>query len=195
MIVAVVAVLVTAAPAFAHDELLSSTPTVDQRLASAPSEVTLTFSADVLDVGAAVVVADASGTDWVAEAPTLRGGSVTVTLKPDMPAAGYEVRWRVVSSDGHPIAGLIPFTVGDGTPLVRTAAPDASASSGAAPADQVAQENQSTQENEDALRLVLIGIAGAAVAVFVFLLFHFLRRRSSRTGGTDDVAPPSSDRS
>jgi hypothetical protein len=41
-----------------------------ERLDAAPSEVSLTFSADVLTIGAAVVIADASGRDWAAGAPS-----------------------------------------------------------------------------------------------------------------------------
>jgi hypothetical protein len=33
-----------------------------------------------------------------------------------MPEGSYQVRWRVVSSDGHPISGSFEFAVGQKTP-------------------------------------------------------------------------------
>lgn len=194
--VAAVAVLATGGPASAHSELQSSSPATQERLATAPTEVTLTFSADVLDMGAVVIVADGAGTDWTADAPSILGGVVTVPLRRGMPDAGYELRWRVVSSDGHPIAGVIPFTVGDGTPIARSSPPvEAGAGAGnAASVEKSPQESQIAQENEGALRVVLIGAAGAVVAAGVFIVIQLLRRGTA-AGGPDDAVPPPSDKS
>lgn len=180
--VAVLVVFGAAAPASAHDELLASTPPADARLEAAPTEVSLTFSADVMTIGAAVIVVDASGRDWAAGEPTIDRGTVTVPVDEAMPAAGYEIRWRVVSSDGHPISGLIPFAIGDGEPLTRTAAPDASTA-----ASDV--DSLSTQENQGALRVILIGVGGAAVAVALFALIRFLRRPRTAVAQPGDTPP------
>ncbi len=180
--VAVLVVFGAAAPASAHDELLASTPAADARLEAAPTEVSLTFSADVMTIGAAVIVVDASGRDWAAGEPTIDRGTVTVPVDEAMPAAGYEIRWRVVSSDGHPISGLIPFAIGDGEPLTRTSAPDASTA-----ATDVG--SLSTQENQGALRVVLIGAGGAAVAVALFALIRFLRRPRTAVAQPGDPPP------
>jgi copper resistance protein C len=136
-----------------------------------------------------VIVVDASGRDWADGAPVLAGDAVTVPLEPGMPDAGYEVRWRVVSSDGHPIAGLIPFTIGDAAPLERTAAEaPSSEDTGAQSTDQIAQESS------DATRVLLIGGAGAAVAVAVFATLSLLRRRRARAPGIDGrIDPPSNE--
>lgn len=186
IVVAFAAVLAVAAPASAHDELLSSTPETGQRLTEAPTQVTLTFSADVLDTGAAVIVADAEGHDWAATEPVLDGPTVTVELQPDMPAAGYEVRWRVVSSDGHPIAGTVPFTIGGGTPLEHTAQPSTPAAGGQSAQSDEPTADEAGQENAGALRIAFIGAAGAGIAVALFALIIFLRRRSDARG-TDDA--------
>jgi hypothetical protein len=191
ILVAVVAVasavvLTTATPASAHDELLSSNPAVGEQLAAAPSVVSLSFLDEVLPMGAAVIVVDQSGHDWVSAEPVLDEATVTAELEPGMPAAGYEVRWRVVSSDGHPISGVIPFTIGDAEPLTRTPAP---VTAGGADTTNVTDtQSQSTQENQAALRVLLIGAAGAAIATALFALVSFLRRRKTaplQPGGTD----------
>lgn len=168
--VAAVAVLASVVPASAHDDLLSSSPSAGERLPSAPDEISLRFSADVMDVGAQVIVADAEGADWVAADPAVVADAVTVPLQGGMPVAGYEVRWRVVSSDGHPISGVIPFTVGDAAPLERAAASTAPPSD-AAPASDAAPGLP---------RVVVIGAIGAGIALAVFAVVLLFRRRAGR---------------
>lgn len=170
MVVAAVAVLATGVPASAHDQLLSSSPAAGERLASAPEEISLSFSADVLDIGAEVVVADAAGVDWVGADPLLSAGVVTVPLRGELPAAGYEVRWRVVSSDGHPISGVVPFTVGDGAPLERVAAVPTTDTA----ADAVAGDSAAIP------RVVTVAAVGAGIALVIFTVFFLFRRRAAR---------------
>lgn len=182
--IAVALVFGVAAPASAHDELASSNPAASEKLATAPDAVSLTFSGEVMTTGAAVIVVDSDGKDWVAGEPEIVDTTVTATLEPGMPEAGYEIRWRVVSSDGHPISGLVPFTVGDGEPLVRTA-----------PGESAEPLDQSAQEDQTALRVVLIGIGGAVVAVALFTLITLLRRRRARADGTERTDAAASVRS
>lgn len=186
VVVASAVVLATAVPAAAHDELLQSSPAVGEVMTAAPEVVLLSFADEVLAMGAAVIVVDQSGHDWVAAEPVLDEATVTAELEPGMPDAGYELRWRVVSSDGHPISGVIPFTIGDGEPLTHTPAPAAAGS--ADTTNSTDPQSQGTQENQGAFRGLLIGMAGAGIAVAVLFLVSFLRRRKAatpRTGGTD----------
>lgn len=111
VVAALVLALTTAPAALAHDVLLESSPADGARLASSPREITLTFSADLLATGAAMVVSDDAGAT-VAEAPAEVDGRVAaVSLEEELPAAGYTVTWSVVSSDGHRIDGDLTFTV------------------------------------------------------------------------------------
>lgn len=185
MLLAAVAVLAMPSAASAHDELLASTPAAGEKLEAAPTSITLTFSANVLDVGAAIVVADEHGRDWTAGESTIEEGSVTVPVEAGMPEAGYEVRWRVVSSDGHPISGLIPFTVGDGRPIERTA--QAPADAGAAATDE-GQTAAAAPPDSGVVRILLIGVGGAVVAVALFAVIRFLRRRRTRASGSGDAS-------
>lgn len=184
--------LAAAVPASAHDDLVRSDPAEDAALAAAPAEVTLEFSDEVLTLGAVVVVADASGADWVDGELDIREGSVVAHLTEGMPDAGYEVRWRVVSADGHPISGLIPFTVGDADPLVRDAAADAgadtSAETGAAGSAAAGDAGTQITQEGGIPRVVLIGGIGAAVAAAGFAGFTLIRRRATDAGGTDPTA-------
>lgn len=160
-------VLAPATAASAHDELVSSSPAAGEQLSTAPESITLAFSAEVLTMGAAIMVVDADGTDWVASEPVVDYGEVTATLESGMPDAGYEVRWRVVSSDGHPISGVIPFTVGDAEPLVaESAAPAQSqaaepgaAEPGAAEPGNPEEEEQGTTAEGGVPRALLVGLS------------------------------------
>jgi len=175
-----VVVLTTASPASAHDQLVSSTPGAGEQLAVAPTSISMTFSGDLLalddtGLGAVVLVVDDSDTNWATGKAEVIGNIVTAELKPGMPVAGYQVRWQVVSADGHPITGVVPFTVGDADPLTAgTTAVKGSAS--ARPEIRTDTSDQIADESSGALRVLLIGGAGAAIAALGFVLFRFLRR-------------------
>ena len=192
--VAAVVTFAIAAPAAAHDQLVSSSPSADEQLESPPESITMTFSGDLLVLdesltGAVVLVVDASGRDWVSGDVTVAGRTVTAPLAPGMPIAGYQVRWQVVSEDGHPIAGVVPFTVGDAAPM-ETVTTGATTETPAASPEQ-------TDQNADSsglVRTLLIGAGGAALAVLALVLLRFLRRPRTaaappETGGSaaDDL--------
>ncbi|MBQ3359352.1 MAG: copper resistance protein CopC [Microbacterium sp.] len=180
MAVAAVAVFATAVPASAHDSLVHSTPEADESLATAPASITLRYSGELLVLGdstqgAVVLVIDESGRDWATGDVEVSGNTVTATVKPGMPDAGYQVRWQVVSEDGHPISGIVPFTIGDAEPMTATQAPtDADAPSYVPDASD--PTDQSTDETDGGLRLLLVGGAGAAIAVVALVLYRILRR-------------------
>ncbi len=177
------AALVTVVPgtaAFAHEQLLDSNPAPNAQLDSAPAEASLTFSADVLTIGAVVLVVDGDGTNWAVGDARLDGSTVSVTVDPLIPVGGYEVRWRVVSGDGHPISGIIPFTIGDAPPLVRDATT-------ATPLPAASTDSGTAEEHGTIWRTVLVAGTGALVAGLMFALVTFIgRRRASRD---NDHAP------
>jgi methionine-rich copper-binding protein CopC len=195
---ALLALLVTvgATAAAAHDELLDSSPGADEHLDVAPTHVTLSFSDEILTIGPAVVVADADGATWTAGDPTLDGSSVVVPLLDDVPAGAYEVRWRVVSSDGHPISGVVPFTVGDAAAVdpEPTASPEPTAvpepAPSAPPAADGADDAAGTHDaagtpagssSPSWLRPVLVGATGALVATALFWVSSRVARRRARS--------------
>lgn len=181
------------APAQAHDQLVSSTPATDEALDPAPTEVTLTYSDNILEVGVEVVVTDAGGTDWVAEAPAVDGPTVTVPLESDMPGGAYTVDWRVVSSDGHPISGTLPFSVTTPAAEPSPATPEPSASSPAAtaptdsvtsaPADTADPESTSTEAGLSGPHIAIIaGIVLVVLLIVAGVIFFVVRRRNDAVG-------------
>ena len=100
-----------ATTASAHDHLVSSSPEADAVLSEAPAEITLVYSAELTSAGATVLITDEEGTDWANSEPVITGDTVTVAVQDHIASGAYVVQWRVVSSDGHPITGEVPFTI------------------------------------------------------------------------------------
>lgn len=185
-------VLATAAPAAAHDELIASDPADGSTVAALPPELTLTFSAGVLDEPTAtlVEVTDAAGTDLADGDPVVDGTVVTQSLEGD--AAGeVTVTWKVTSSDGHPIDGQFRFEItAAGTPTPSpeaVTAPPATAEPTTdeitAPATESAAPTPAA--DDDAASVLPWALGGivllAAIAAVAYLLGSRARRR--RTDG------------
>ncbi|WP_150462282.1 copper resistance CopC family protein [Nesterenkonia ebinurensis] len=103
---ALVLATLTAAPAQAHDTLISSSPEEGEVLTQPPVEVVLEFSGSGLTTGDAITndiwVLDSEEENWASEDPAEVEGSTMRTEIPEpLPNGEYEVAYRVVYSDGH----------------------------------------------------------------------------------------------
>ena len=99
------------APASAHASLVSTDPAEGAVVPEAPDVVTFTFSEPVSLAGDSIQAYDAAGEPVEVDA-SARDEVVTADLPDDLADGTYVVAWRVVSSDGHPIAGSLTFHVG-----------------------------------------------------------------------------------
>jgi len=166
---AALAVLGIAAPASAHDQLLSTNPKDGSAVETLPAEVTLTFSDLVTDAGGEanqVRVLDSSCHPLQDGAPVIQDNVVTQKVSGTANGA-VTVQWRVVSRDGHPVSGEFSFTVGRAT----------SAASPSCDAAEVAGEPGSG--GGSALPWI---IGGVIVVVVVGGGAYLLATRSRRTG-------------
>ncbi|TAJ47847.1 MAG: copper resistance protein CopC [Herbiconiux sp.] len=174
-----------AGTATAHDQLLSSTPAEGQVLAEAPAEISMQFSDDVLDIGGVVVVADAAGTNWADGALSLNGGTVTQPVIPGAPDGAYQIRWRVVSADGHPISDVINFTIGETAqpPLTTGQQPSSADETGGDPTStsDAAVASSSTPPDLGIVVIAAWAIGGAAAGIGVYALIAILIRRRKVT--------------
>lgn len=128
--------VILAVPASAHDTLTGSDPDDGAVLSEPPTQLRLTYSGDISDLGVQFMVTGPEGRDVVQGTPTVEGTVVTQELAEELTDGDYEVAWRVTSSDGHPISGTYVFTLEAG------AAPDD-------PADTQAAESPSTTDGTD----------------------------------------------
>lgn len=133
----IVGALVQSAPAYAHDQIISHTPTAGERVDAAPDAITLTLSSVPLDVGATIVVVDREQKEWNEGSPQYNGTEIVQDLAENMPEGAYEVRWRVVSGDGHPLRDSFRFLVGINTSseLLTTSFADGAGTAAAGSAD------------------------------------------------------------
>src|SRR3954469_14314600 len=109
----IVGQILLAGPASAHAELLRTSPRNGQRLATPPTQVTLTFSEQVGIVSGGLRLIETDTGDDVAtpDARTV-GDTVVWPIPADLPDGRYLVDWRMISADSHPVAGAFSFGVG-----------------------------------------------------------------------------------
>lgn len=98
-------------PAAAHATLLSTDPAEGEVVAEAPDEVTFTFDEPVSLTASGIRAFDAAG-----EPVSVEASSTDEVVSADLPEGlddgTYVVTYRVVSADGHPIAGSLTFSIG-----------------------------------------------------------------------------------
>lgn len=180
-VLALAAVPFAASAAFAHDSLVGATPTPDATTGSVES-VVLQFNNSPLGLeeGNLVQVVGPDGKYYETSCPTLSATQVTTPVKLG-PTGEYEVEWRVVSSDGHPIADRFRFTytgepasgAGSKTPHCGTAAPAGSGPSASEPAG--GERLAETKGSGNGL-WIGVGVGGAAVLVVGLGTWVILRK-------------------
>jgi methionine-rich copper-binding protein CopC len=166
-----------ATPADAHTSLRHASPgsgaTVDP-----PAQIVLTY-ADPIIVPQVIVTDQAGGRHESGRARVV-DATVTQRVGGRLAPGVYQVGWRVVAPDGHPVSGAYRFTVrGDATPGSPAApggvvAPGNGASRAVSPPGSTGSERSSTGSGWwwVGLAAVLAALAGGAGAL--------TRRRSGR---------------
>ncbi|MEO8290918.1 MAG: copper resistance protein CopC [Gaiellaceae bacterium] len=103
--------LAVPAAGFAHATVQGTDPSYRERLGTTPASVVIVFDQAVTVLPDAIVVVDAHGRRVSGAA--FSGGQGREVATPVHPLAKgtYTVRWRALSSDGHPLSGLYTFGV------------------------------------------------------------------------------------
>jgi len=118
---ALLSALCIAGAAWAHATLVSSEPADGSVLTLPPKMVQLHFNESIAPSVIGVIDASGKARDVATRAV---GQSVLIVLPDDLPQGTQIVSYRVVSQDGHPVAGSMVFSIG----AVTGAAPPAKAS-------------------------------------------------------------------
>ena len=97
--------------ALGHAYLDHANPLVGSTVASAPREVSLTFTQNLESAFSSVEVTDGNGARVDQGKPQISGNTMRVGLK-SLAQGTYRVRWHVLSVDTHKTEGSFTFRVG-----------------------------------------------------------------------------------
>ena len=182
-----VPVLGEAAPAQAHNYLVSSTPSAGETLTALPKVFEITTNGILLDIdgngtGFGLQVTDAAGTYFGDGCVTVDGATMSTAAA--LGAAGaYTMTWQGISTDGHTISDSYAFTwrpPAEFTPSAGSAAvPDCNgtASVDESPAPSAGTTGAQTVDTGTLDTVLWIGGAFLAVAAAVILTLIITGRR------------------
>ena len=103
--------LLASGQTWAHAMLDHSEPRVGNKVASAPREVTLTFTEKLEPAFSSITVTGPGGQRVDAGKPRVSGNQMSTSVKSGG-AGTYHVNWRVLSVDTHTTNGAFAFQVG-----------------------------------------------------------------------------------
>lgn len=180
------ALLFGAAPAQAHDSVLSTSPTAGEVVIVNPEKVSITLSAKPADNGQ-VAVSKIKVT--APDSHVVSTGDVTVednviSIAADIDHPGlHTVEWRTVSADGHPIDGKYTFTFADASAEDTAMADTATASAEAAGAEATTPAPVAAAVSEDTGSTpgLIVGAIGAGAVILAAGAYLFGRRKTGKT--------------
>ena len=103
--------LVSAGSAVAHNELIGSDPPDGATVATGPAQVRLTFDLPLKPGFSTVTVTGPHSSQWQAGPPAEAGAVVSAPVRALGPAGQYTIAYQVLSADGHPVRGVVRFTL------------------------------------------------------------------------------------
>ena len=176
-------VLGLAAPALAHNYLVSSTPSEGETLTELPAEFSVTTNGPLLVLdgateGFAMEIVDSEGLYYGDGCVTVDGPTMSEAAALGE-AGDYRMLWQLVSADGHTVSGEIGFTWAPPAgfkPTTGAAAPSLCgvAGEGASTSPPVVRENADLGD--------VLWIGGAVAAVLVAALVTFLVMTRKKRG-------------
>ena len=96
-------------PAAAHSELRQSLPAAGAVLMRAPEKIELHFNERVQLT--ALRLYRVGGEEIPLPRRSIRAASTEVIPLPLLAPGAYRAEWRIISADGHPAGGVIPFRI------------------------------------------------------------------------------------
>jgi methionine-rich copper-binding protein CopC len=112
LLLAMLATAIFAIPAAAHDVLINIEPADKSQITESEFEATLVFNNPLLAIAgesnAELATKLVGETQWVSHEISIVGAVLKAKISLSQPGS-YDLRWKVVSSDGHPISGESSF--------------------------------------------------------------------------------------
>ncbi len=159
----------TAAPASAHSKVVSTTPGDGSVLDVPPAAVSFTFDEALLPGTDTISINDDLGNVIASGAATVDGDTISMPWPAAATAGVFQVAYRVVSGDGHPVSGAIGVTItGNGEAATPSTEPSSAAIA------------QVTTEEPRGIAGSLVVIIAVGVLVLVVVAAVVLVRRRRR---------------
>lgn len=171
-LLAMMALTMGSSPAYAHAELVSTSPTDGSSLSSVPDQVSFTFNENLLAGSTTIAFVDSTGT-VISSSPGVISGTTITSPWPAAASTGQiQVSYRVVSADSHPITGTMTVTL---------SATDAPSESAATPL--ISPNTEVDPQSSPSIWLILLAVAciTAAIALIVVSRTRSRARRPRRT--------------
>ncbi|MGH3881007.1 MAG: copper resistance CopC family protein [Actinophytocola sp.] len=167
-----------------HAELIASTPAENASIASAPTQVKLTFNEPVSLQGNPIEVTGPGNVTWQIGPPAVSGPNITAPVVAQGPAGKYTIVYRVVSGDGDAVSGSVTFTMTAAAEATGAPPTTTTTSEAAPPSAESAETGASgTAETEpaasDGRTLLWVWLLAGAV-LLAAIAFVTLRARRSR---------------
>jgi copper resistance protein C len=196
------AVLGLAAPASAHNYMISSTPVVNGTLTTLPKDFEITTNDKLLNIGNSN-----SGFAYRIVGPNGRyyDNGCLVTDGPSMttkaalgPSGVYTIRWQIISADGHTVsdsytftwkapAGFTPAASSKTPPVCATSSGSGSSASAGAPSGDAASSSSSSSSSSDVIWIGAGVLILVALGVTVALLLRKPRPARDPDANDDDA--------
>ena len=149
-----------AVSAQAHSQLISTSPANGAVMRSAPTVVDFEFDEVLLPDVDTVSINNQQGQNVYSQKTKPVGTHLSIDWPGNLPADTYQVAYRVVSADGHPVTGAITFTFGEPAP------------SGTAAGTPVAAKPEQSSSTT-----LAIAIAAVLLAVSLGVIYVLVKRR------------------
>lgn len=165
MLTTVSALALALVPLPTHSNVLDTTPGADEVLTTLPDTFAVVANEDVVSLGGAettnrIEIVDAAGRFYGDGCTTVDGTTLSTAAALGEPGA-YTMRYQLVSADGHPIEGSVPFTwapttdagVSEGqatAPVCGAAAPSSEPTESATPSPTVESTSAPATSDESA---------------------------------------------
>jgi copper transport protein len=118
-VISVICLILFSFPTFisAHAFIVKSSPYNNEILKKSPPKVSIQFDETIQSVYDSIQVYDAKGERVDQKNGGINPKNSTILecgLTQNLPNGTYRIQWKVISNDGHPVQGTIPFQIGSG---------------------------------------------------------------------------------
>lgn len=171
-----ISLLTLALPAKSHDLLVEIEPADGAKITTNSFEAVLTFNNPILVVegenNAELAIKLVGSDEWVDQPVRVDGSQLFAQLSMETPGE-YNLRWKVVSSDGHPITGESTF-LAEFLPPEEPAEPEE-------PVVIAPNPNEGSDPDSGSLTGFYIGLAMVALGAVFAPIGLMMRRKAKRS--------------